>query len=186
MYNNKQPIFVVSGVAGSGKGSVLSIIKNNPEYNFSISCTTRKPRENEIDGKDYHFLSKDAFEKAINNDEFLEWEKVHTCFYGTRKKDFEKMLTENKIIFLELDVKGGLNIKKMYSNVILIFIDPPSINICLERLSARNSEDKNSLDIRKSRYSMEMEASKSYDYHILNNDLATAQNELLDIVKKYF
>lgn len=185
MYDNKKPIFIVSGVAGSGKGSVLSAIKNNPEYNFSISCTTRKPRINEIDGKDYHFLSKYDFQRAINNNDFLEWEKVHTDYYGTRKQDFEDLLKEDKIIFLELDVKGGLNIKKLYNNVILIFIDPPSIDICLERLSARNTEDKDSLEIRKSRYSMEIEASKNYDYHIINNDLATAQKELLQIIKKY-
>ena len=180
-FNNK--IIIISGVAGSGKGSVWSVLRKYPEkFCISISYTSRKPREGEINGFDYNFISEKEFDQAVKNNEFLEWEQVHLDKYGTKKFDFEQIIASDKIPILELDVNGEKQILKKYDNIISIFITTPSTEEAMERLKLRGSEDRKSYEKRVSRYKMEMECAKNYDHIIVNDNLDRAQKELLTIL----
>jgi len=178
-------IIIISGVAGSGKGSVWSILKKYPEkYCYSVSYTSRKKRKGEIEGIDYHFINEKEFDQAVKNNEFLEWEQVHFDKYGTKADDFNKIISSGKIPVLILDVKGMLSIKKKYDHVISIFIVAPTIEEAMSRLKKRGSETEETLKKRISRYKMEMAYAKDYDYVIVNDNLERAQKELLSIIKR--
>jgi guanylate kinase len=182
--NNKQ-IIAVSGVAGSGKGSVWGILKEYPEkFCFSVSYTSRAKREGEVDDREYRFITGAEFDKAIDGGEFLEWENVHLDKYGTKKKDFEELLSSGKIVMIEIDVKGAKNLLNKFENVLTIFITTPNLESAMERLEKRGTENKKSLEKRISRYNFEMEFAKEYDYIIVNDDLGRAQKELLEIVNR--
>lgn len=182
---NPKPILIISGVAGSGKGSVCGILKKYPDkYGFSISYTTRAAREGEVNGVDYHFISEKEFDQAVKNNQFLEWEQVHFDKYGTKKLDFDNIIASDKIPILEVDVNGMGNIKKKYENIISIFITAPTMEDAMDRLKNRGTENAKSLKKRISRYKMEMSCAKNYSHIIVNDDLGRAQQELLDIVNK--
>jgi len=177
----EKPIIIISGVAGSGKGSVWSILKKYPDkFGISISYITRVPREDEADGLDYNFISEKEFNEAVKNGEFLEWEQVHFDKYGTKKKDFDQIIAGGKIAVLELDVKGMAHIKKKYDNIISFFITTPTMDDAMKRLKLRRTEDAKSLKKRISRYKMEMSYAKNYDHIIVNDSLERAQKEILD------
>jgi len=177
-------IIVISGVAGSGKDSVFSILKKYPKkYCYSVSYTSRKPRVGEVNGVDYNFVSQREFDIAIEKNQFLEWEQVHFDKYGTKKYDFEKIISSGKIPVLILDVKGMMSFKKKYDNVISIFIVAPTIEEAMRRLKKRNTETEKTLKKRISRYKMEMSCAKDYDYIIVNDDLERTQKELLSVIE---
>lgn len=176
-------VVIISGVAGSGKGSVWSVLRNYPDkFGISISYTTRPPREGETDGVEYNFISEQEFDQAVKNNEFLEWEEVHFDKYGTKKADLDAIIAKGLIPVLELDVKGMEHIKKMYDNIISIFITTPTMEDAMERLKKRGTETEATLKKRISRYKMEMAYAKNYDYIIVNGDLERAQKELLNIL----
>lgn len=178
-------IIAISGVAGSGKGSVWRVLKNYPDkFGISVSYTTRKRREGETDGREYHFVSDEEFDFAVKSDEFLEWEQVHLDRYGTKKDDFERIMASSKTPVLEIDVKGVKDIKKRFDNVLTIFITAPSLEVAMERLKKRGTEDKKSFEKRIARYHSEMEYAKNYDHIIINDNLERAQKELLGIINK--
>lgn len=186
MNKSKSKIIVISGVAGSGKGSVWSVLKNYPDkFGISISYTSRKPREGEANSVDYNFISEQEFDKAVKEGEFLEWENVHFDKYGTNKADFEQILASGKIAVLELDVKGMENIADKYKNITSIFITTPTMEDAMKRLKKRGTEDERTLEKRISRYKMEMTYAKNYDHIIVNDDLKRAQEELLEILSIY-
>lgn len=178
-----QIIIAISGVAGSGKGSVWKILKKYPEkFAFSVSYTTRELREGEVEGREYHFISDEEFDLAVKNGQFLEWEQVHLDKYGTKKKDFEALIKSGKIPVLEIDVLGVKNIKEKFGNVFSIFITTPSLEAAMKRLKKRGTEDQKSFNKRITRYHFETKRAKEYDHTIINDNLERARKELLRIV----
>lgn len=181
---NTSLILVISGPSGSGKDSVVSCLKSNHNFYFSISATTRKPREGEVDGEDYYFLSDEEFNKRINNNEFIEWEEFFNNKYGTLKSEVENALNKGQNCVLIVDVKGAQNIKKYFDNSILVFIAPPSLEELKQRLINRGTETKASIETRMKRIEEEMKYAGNYDHIIINDKLDQAQKELLEIIGK--
>ncbi|MEI7792268.1 MAG: guanylate kinase [Candidatus Berkelbacteria bacterium] len=174
---------IISGVAGSGKSSVVSKLKDFPDkFALSVSYTTRRPRAGETNGVDYNYISNEEFEAAIQRGEFLEWENVHTDKYGTKKADFEKIMHDGKVPVLTIDVKGAENIKKMYKNALLVFIMPPTLEEALKRVQKRGAETAEEVAVRVARFNLETSYKDKYDYTIVNDVLETAQNRLIEIV----
>ena len=135
-------LIVVSAPSGAGKTTIVKeILKEYPQIIFSISATTRPKRETEIDGIEYFFLSESEFKEKINNDEFIEWEKFYDYYYGTLKSFITANIEAGKSVLLELDVKGALTIKRLYTYAHLIYISPPSFDELVNRLRQRNTEN---------------------------------------------
>lgn len=179
---NKIPIIAISGVSGAGKGSVCSCLKNISNIEFSISYATRGKRLGEENGREYWFISNAEFDQAVKNGEFLEWEEVHKDRYGTKEKDLENILSSGKIPLLDIEYKGVGNVKKIFSNVVTVFITVSSINVAMERLRNRGTETESEMELRIKRYAEEMSQQNNYDYIIVNDELKRAQDELLKIV----
>ena len=181
-------LFVFSAPSGTGKTSIYKeILKNNPEIDFSVSATTRKKRESEVDGKDYFFLEKDDFIRRVENGEFVEYEKIFDDnFYGTLKSYIDGKIKIGKDVLFDLDVKGALSIKRIYKdNALLIFIKPPNKEVLKERLLKRGTESKEIIENRLSRFDFEMEKMDEFNYVVINDDLKKAIKEVQEIVNKY-
>jgi guanylate kinase len=180
-------LVILSGPSGSGKTSIArEVCKRLGEDKtyFSISSTTRPPREGEKDGVDYFFLSKDEFLEDIENQEFLEWAEVHGNYYGTSLKPIKKALNEGKIVFLDIDVQGFESIRKIYANVITsVFITTKHKNILIQRLQNRKTETKESLKVRLINALNEMKKIDEYDY-LLINDVFEESVEMLEAIAK--
>jgi guanylate kinase len=182
---NKARLFVFSAPSGSGKTTILKdVLKNFPEFVFSISATTRKKRTIEIDGKDYFFLTEDAFKKKIEAGDFVEWEKFYDYYYGTLKEQIDANIRGGLNTVFEVDVKGALSIKNAYDNSVLIFIAPPSIEALKERLVKRNTETDEDLKKRIERAEMELSYKDKFDYIVSNVDLEKAKSEVKSIIEK--
>jgi guanylate kinase len=139
---SKGILFIVSAPSGTGKTTITKrILKEFPEIVFSVSATTRKKRENEVDGVDYFFLTENEFKEKIAGNEFAEWEKFYDYYYGTYRKYLEGNLNKGKNVLLEIDVKGAIKLKESYPDSILIFILPPSFEELINRLKNRQTED---------------------------------------------
>ena len=154
---------------------------------FSVSATTRKPREGEADGLDYYFLSRDEFREKIEQGDFLEWEEFYNgTMYGTLRSAVENDLKKGYFILLDIDVLGAKNVKTMYgSEALAIFISPPSIDVLKERLIARGTEDPYSLRTRLKRAKKEMAYADQFDIHIVNDDLDRAYSEVKKTVSTF-
>ena len=178
-------LFVISGSSGVGKGTVLKgFLEKNPNFMLSISCTTRKPRNGEIDGVNYFFLTKDDFTECIKNSKFLEWAEFAGNYYGTKKKYILQCLENNKDIILEIDTQGALQIKKQMPEAVLIFICPPSYETLEERLRGRHTEDEETIRKRLEQVKIELERAKNFDYQIINDNLNEAIERLEKVIKK--
>ncbi len=176
-------LFVVSGSSGVGKGTVLKkFLDKNPDFMLSISCTTRAPREGEVDGVNYFFMTKDDFKNCINNDKFLEWAEFAGNFYGTKKKFINQCLKEGKNIILEIDTQGALKVKKQMSDAVLIFICPPSLEALENRLRGRHTEDEETIQKRLKEVKEELKRAENFDYKIINDNLENAVCELEKII----
>lgn len=183
--NTTGKLFVFSAPSGSGKTTIVrKLLREFDDLVFSISATTRKRRGNEVEGKDYFFISEDEFKRKIENDEFIEWEKFYDYYYGTLKSFVDKQLEQNKSVLLEVDVKGAVRIKKKYSNSVLIFIAPPSKEVLKQRLINRKTETAEDLQKRIERAEMELEYKDKFDYVVINENLDKAIEEVKEIVKK--
>ncbi len=177
-------LFVFSAPSGSGKTTIVRrLLRDISELVFSTSATTRDRRDNEIDGKDYFFISEEEFLKKIENDEFIEWEKFYDYYYGTLKEFVDDKLAHDKSVLLEVDVKGALRIKKKYENAILIFIAPPSKEILKQRLIDRKTETEKDLTKRIERAEMELEYQDRFDYVVINENLDSAVEKVKEIVQ---
>ena len=155
-------LFVLSGSSGVGKGTVLKgFLDKNPNFMLSISCTTRKPRQGEVDGVNYFFISKDDFKNCIENDKFLEWAEFAGNFYGTKKKYINQCLQEGKDIILEIDTQGALQVKKQMPEAVLIFICPPSYETLENRLRGRHTEDEETIQKRLEQVKVELERAEN-------------------------
>lgn len=165
-------LFVVSGSSGVGKGTVIEgFLKRNPEFNLSISYTTRAMRENEVEGVNYFYVSKDEFAQSVENNEFLEWAEFSGNSYGTKRAFVNKKLSENKDLLLEIDTQGALQIKEKMPESVLIFIAPPSYEDLEYRLRNRNTESEEAIAKRLKFVKFEMENSGKFDYKIVNDKL---------------
>lgn len=176
-------LYVISGSSGVGKGTVLKgFLNRNKHFILSVSCTTRKPREGEVDGVNYFFLSKEDFENCIDNDKFLEWAEFAGNFYGTKKKYINQCLEEGKDIILEIDTKGALQVKKQMPEAVLIFIAPPSLEALEARLRGRHTEDEVTIQKRLNEVRQELERAQHFDFNVVNDDLESAISELEKII----
>ncbi len=176
-------LFVVSGSSGVGKGTVLkAFLSKNPDFMLSISCTTRSPREGEVDGVNYFFMTKDDFKDCIDKDKFLEWAEFAGNFYGTKRKFINKCLEEGKDIILEIDTQGALQVKTQMPEAVLIFICPPSLEDLEKRLRGRHTEDEETIRKRLNIVKEEIDRAKNFDYKIVNDDLQRAVSELEEII----
>ena len=176
---------VFAAPSGTGKTTIVKELMNNhPELALSISATTRDRRFNETDKVDYFFLSDDEFKKAIDRDEFLEYEKVHDNFYGTLIKTVEEQINSGKTVIFDVDVKGALSIKNKFKSALLIFIKPPDRETLIERLKNRKSENEQSILKRLARIDFELDQAKHFDFVVINDDLHKTLQEIEKIIKK--
>ena len=176
-------LFVISGSSGVGKGTVIKeFLKRNPEYKLSVSCTTRKPREGEVHGKNYFFLTREEFESCIDRNEFLEWAEFSGNMYGTQRPYIEEKLAQGKKLILEIDTQGALNVKKIMPDVVLIFILPPSFEELEARLRGRHTETEEAIQKRLASTKLELENSKYFDYEVINDSIENAVLKLEEIM----
>ena len=180
----KGTLVLFSGPSGVGKDTVLEVVLNkNKDLQKSISLTTREIRENEIDGKDYYFISQDAFENMIKDNEVLEFAQYGKNFYGTPKAPIDKWLDEGKTIILKIEVQGAKKIKELYPDAVGIFIMPPSMDELEKRLRFRGTESEDDIQRRLDIAKNEIEKSVDYDYLVVNNEIDSASDDVLNIVK---
>ncbi|WP_161847593.1 guanylate kinase [Athalassotoga saccharophila] len=176
-------IFVMSGPSGAGKTTIVKMALSQIEgMEFSVSYTTRPKRENEVEGVDYFFVDEKTFRELIKKGEFLEWAEVHGHLYGTSKKFVEERLEKGKNLLLDVDVKGALNIKKIYKDGIFIFVAPPSFKELKERLLKRHTESKDDFEKRIEDAKFELSQISKFDYLIVNREINTAVKELVSII----
>lgn len=163
------------------------LLNDFPEITFSVSATTRPPRKGEIDGKDYHFLSREEFLKNIEKNDFLEWEEFYNGIrYGTLKSDVENQLNKGYFVLLDIDVLGALNVKKIYGDEALsIFISPPSMSVLKNRLKKRGTETEESLQTRIERAADEIEYADRFDKVVVNDNLEKAYTEIKTTVQQF-
>ena len=181
-------LIVISAPSGAGKTSIVHhLLKNMPELSFSVSACSREKRDNETHGKDYYFLGVEGFQNKIKEDAFLEWEEVYeNQYYGTLKSEIERIWSEGKTVIFDVDVIGGLNIKKQYPKECLsLFIMPPSVDVLRERLSGRGSESEAKLEMRLAKAEQEISKNQQFDKVILNDDFGIACEETMEVITNF-
>ena len=186
----KGKMLIVSAPSGSGKSTIVQwLMKEHPELRlyFSISCTSRAPRGTEQHGVEYFFLTPEEFKAKIANNEFLEYEEVYeNRFYGTLKQQVEHQREAGQNVVFDVDVKGGVNIKKYYGDEALsLFIQPPSVDELRRRLEGRATDTAEAIEQRLAKAEYEMTFASQFDHIIVNDDLETAKQEALQVVKEF-
>lgn len=181
---NKGVLIVISGFAGSGKGTITKeLINRFDNYRVSVSATTRNPRPMEENGKDYFFVSREEFERMIKENELLEYTEYVGNYYGTPRKYVEKMLDEGKDVILEIEYIGAFNVKRAFNEAVLIFVTPPSVEEVYLRLKGRNTESEEVILKRIRRGQEEAAIIDKYDYVIVNDDIETAIEDIHNTIK---
>ena len=180
----KGKIVVVSGPSGVGKGTICKKIMELINARFSVSTTTRSPREGEIEGKDYFFVTKDEFKRKIDDGEFLEYNIYNDNYYGTSKQAIYDMIDNGINALLEIDVNGAYNIKKKFPEALLIYIAPPSIDVLKQRLIDRGTEEISVIENRLKIAEEELKRVDFYDYVVINDDLDRAVTEVKECILK--
>ncbi|MGN0643233.1 MAG: guanylate kinase [Huintestinicola sp.] len=183
MEKSRGMLIVVSAPSGCGKGTILAEVLKNDNFYYSVSATTRDPREGEVNGINYHFLSKDEFEKLIAEEGMLE----HACYcgnyYGTPRKQVYEKLDEGKDVILEIEVQGAMKIKEKCPEAVFIFILPPSLKELRRRLENRGTESEDVIAKRVGEAAGEIAKAVNYDYIIVNDDLDTAVEDFLAVIR---
>jgi len=175
-------LMIVSGPSGVGKGTLVKrLIKEREDVTECVTCTTRAPRAGEVHGREYFFLSKEEFERRIQEGGFLEYDKHFDNYYGTPKAFVEETL-KSKSVVLEIDVVGALNAKKVYPDSVLVMIAPPSKEVLAARLRGRGTETDEEIARRLSRLDYELSQQDKYDHVLINDDLETAYNNLCNLL----
>ena len=179
-------LFVISGPSGAGTGTRLAELrKQRPDLGLTVSATTRSPRPGEVDGTSYYFLSDEEFRRRIAAGEFVEWAEVHGHLYGTLVSEVKRLLAKGHSLVLEIDVQGALNVRKVYPDAVLVFIEPPSLQVLEERLRGRGTEDEASIELRLKNARHEMELADQYDVRIVNNTVDRAAQELGSVMRRF-
>ncbi|KOS06888.1 guanylate kinase [Flavobacterium akiainvivens] len=185
----KGKLLVFSAPSGSGKTTIVRHLLAHPELNleFSVSAATREAREGEVHGEHYHFISLEEFKQHIKNEDFVEWEEVYRDnFYGTLKTEVERIWAQGKNVIFDIDVAGGLRIKKKFPNETLaVFVKPPSIDELKIRLKKRSTESEDKINMRIAKASVELATAPQFDTIIKNYDLDTAKEEAYRLVKEF-
>jgi len=190
MSDSKQgKLIVFSAPSGSGKTTIVRHLLGKEDLNleFSISATSRSPRENEVDGKDYYFMDLKEFKTHIKSDAFLEWEEVYRDnFYGTLNAEIDRIWAMGKHVVFDIDVVGGLDIKRIYpKQTLAVFVEPPSIEELKIRLKKRKTESEDRIAMRVAKASIEMATAPQFDHIIVNEDLDRALDEAYHLVKDF-
>jgi len=186
MMVHRGKLIVISAPSGSGKTTIArAIMEKYPSIVFSVSATTRPIRKGEKDGKDYFFLKKEDFESKVQQGELVEWEEIYGNYYGTLKSEVDAALSRGKIMLFDVDVKGGLSIKKHYPEALLIFIKTPDVETLKHRLTNRKTEDEGTLKRRMERVPMELELGEQFDFQVVNDDLQTAITTVDSIIRDH-
>lgn len=186
MENSKKgKLFVYAGASGVGKGTIMKeLLKKDESIKLSVSATTRLPREGEVDGREYFFVTREKFEKMIAEDGFLEHAQYCDNYYGTPKAYVDEMLNEGYNVFLEIELQGAQNVLNMRPDAVSIFILPPSVEELERRLRDRGTETEEAILKRLSQAKVEMDHAKMYKYTVVNDDLQKAVEDVLEIVNK--
>lgn len=181
-------VIVFSAPSGSGKSTLVNyLVEQGVPLHFSISCTSRAPRGQEQNGVEYFFLTIDEFQGHIDAGDFLEFEQVYPgCFYGTLRQQVDNQLADGQNVICDVDVKGGINIKKHYGDRALsVFIQPPSVEVLRERLVNRGTETPEAINMRIEKAAYEMTFAKDFDTIIVNDDLEAAKAEIYRVVTEF-
>lgn len=180
---NKGLLIVYTGASGVGKGTIMKkLLAKNPNLRLSVSATTRAPREGEVDGREYYFVTHEQFDELIAQDGFLEHAEYVGNKYGTPKAPVFEMLDEGLDVILEIEVKGFLQIKKAYPDCVTIFIAPPSFEELQARLRGRGTEDEEVIAARLETAKNELQSQDLFDYIVVNDDADRAADEVLSII----
>ena len=176
-------LVLYSGCSGVGKGTILKeLMKRDDSIKLSVSNTTRAPRPDEVDGVDYNFVTKEEFEKVIEEDGYLEYAKYCDNYYGTPIDQVNEMLTQGYNVVLEIEVKGGLQVMENFPDILSIFIVPPSMEVLEERLRGRGTEDESAIKKRLKEVEHEIKYKDRYKHIVVNDKLEDAVNEIYDII----
>jgi guanylate kinase len=176
-------LFVVSSPSGGGKGTLIQrVLKQVPNLSYSVSYTTRAPRNGEVNGREYFFIDTEQFQKMVAANEFLEWAQVHSKLYGTARQQVLREVSEGHDIILEVDVQGAASVRALLADAVSIFILPPSFEVLKQRLQARGTDSPEELDLRLRNAPTELKDYSAFQYVILNDDLDRAANQMTAIV----
>ena len=180
-------LLVIASPSGGGKTSIIKTLRQrHPALQFSVSATTRSMRAGETDGVDYFFLTKEQFEERIAAGDLVEYEQLYGNYYGTLKSETDRALDAGASMLFDIDVRGGLSVKALYGpRAVLIFIAPPSLAVLEARLRGRGTEDEATVRRRMERAAMEMELGTHFDHIVVNNDLATAVDDVDAIIMNH-
>jgi guanylate kinase len=188
MSTNRGKVIIIVAPSGSGKSTIINrLMSELPILRFSVSATTRNPRNGEEHGREYYFLTRSEFDQRITEGDFLEWEEFYGGKrYGTLRSDVENQLDKGYFCLLDIEVKGALNVRNIFKdNSIGIFIKPPSLEALKKRLESRGTESLESLKERLERAEMEMQYENSFDYCVVNDDLETAYAQVKQILETF-
>lgn len=181
----KATLFVISAPSGAGKSTLVEALRRKfPDLRYSVSCTTRDPRPGETPGINYHFLTTDRFHEMVQMGGFVEWKKVHGNLYGTPVGPVREALQQGFSMVLDIDVEGAKEVFKTFPDSVGIFISAPDMTTLERRLRLRGSDSDESVQIRMRNARREMKLARMFRYHIVNDDLDTAVNDLVSILRK--
>lgn len=182
----KARLFVLSGPSGAGKGTILRKVREaRPELGLTVSATTRAPREGEVDGTDYYFMTEERFSQLIDEGAFLEWAHVHGHRYGTLNSEVDRLMAQGSSVILEIDVQGAFAVQKQRPDAILLFVAPPSPKVLEQRLRNRGTEDEEHLALRLANARRELELADRYDECVVNDKLDLAVSRALALIDQY-
>lgn len=182
-------VIIFSAPSGAGKSTIVChLLKKFPFLEFSVSATSRLPRGEEKDGKDYYFFTKDQFESKIKNGEFIEYEEVYSgSYYGTLRSEVQRIWDKGNIIVFDIDVKGGVNLKKLYGkNAMAIFIQPPSVDELRKRLILRGTDSVDAIDKRVEKAEEELTFSNKFDTILINDNLEETLNTAEKFISDFY
>lgn len=181
-------LIVITAPSGAGKTSITHyLLQQIPQLSFSVSAATRQPRHNEVNGRDYHFMTENEFKQKIAANEFIEWEMVYEGkYYGTQRSELERLWADGKIPVLDIDVKGAIHVEKQLEDECFsLFIEAPNVDELRKRLESRGTETPETLATRLNKASYELSFKDSFDAIVVNDHLPTAQKKAVDLVRKF-